>query len=619
MHIRILNVLLLILLPLLSFVAAAIDESELLTADQAFPVSVSLENGELLRIQWDIAEGYYLYKKRLKFLFEPESKIQLGTPVFPPSLRLDDPAYGDVEVFRHTLVVQYPIKHYSVDSKNPILTLGYQGCADVGVCYPPRKKKFNLHELNVKSKSSAPAPAVNIGAATGGPKGPAPLPLSEQDSIAANLMTGGFLLTLVSFFGFGLLLSFTPCVFPMIPILSGIIVGQGETISTRRAFTLSLAYVLSMASAYTVVGVLAAQFGTNLQIFFQNPWVLGSFAGMFVVLSFSMFGFYELQMPGSIQTKLNAISNRQESGKLVSAAVMGLLSALIVGPCVTAPLVGALIYIGQTGDVLLGGSALFALGLGMGTPLLIIGTSAGTLLPKAGVWMEPVKWAFGVMMLAVAIWLLDRVVPTAVSQLLWGLLLITSSIYLGALRQHSTETTQWQLLWKGLGFSGLLYGSLMLVGVASGTGSIFNPLEGFSVHRNVDVESNRAGRIGIPFSGVKGLAELERKLTEARENGQPVMLDFYADWCISCKEMEATTFINKAVVTALRNTVTLQADVTLNDDDDQALLKHFGIIGPPAILLFNPNGVELESFRVVGYIGANKFSEHLASAFQSVR
>lgn len=582
----------------------------------------------MLRIQWDIAEGYYLYKKRMKFSFNPESKEQLKGPNFPPSSRLNDPAFGDVEVYRQSLVVHYPIRNYIDGTNNPVLTLGYQGCADIGVCYPPKKRAFSLSELSFDSERNSEIPAANIETVmiTGNRVEPSHQAnaddqglLSEQDSIAAKLMTGSFFLTLVSFFGFGLLLSFTPCVFPMIPILSGIIIGQGNTISTRRAFTLSLAYVLSMASAYTVVGVLAALFGTNLQIWFQNPWVLGAFASIFVLLSLSMFGFYELQMPGSIQTKLNSISSRQESGKIASAAIMGLLSALIVGPCVTAPLVGALIYIGQTGDVLLGGSALFALGLGMGAPLLAIGTSAGTLLPKAGKWMRPVKWAFGVLMLAVAIWLLDRVVPVAVSQLLWGLLLIVSGIYLGALRQHSNETTQWQLFRKGVGFSGLLYGSLMLVGVAAGTQSAIHPLEGFSDNRATGVESSRNGRSHVPFAGIKGMDELEQKLAEAKEHGQAIMLDFYADWCISCIEMEETTFADKTVVTALSNTMALQADVTRNDTVDQALLKHFGIIGPPAILFFDENGVELKSFRVVGYSDAGTFSRHLSSAFQQAR
>ncbi len=610
---RLSGLLLMLGLSFLSSAAMAVDESELLTAKQAFPVSVTLENNDVLLIQWDIAEGYYLYKKRLKFSFDQGSDIRLGEPVFPPSMGLNDPSYGDVQVFRNNLLVKYPIQGYTPSAKNAVLKLQYQGCADVGVCYPPIKKSINLHNQGLVSRVSRSGPTNSVGPSAAG-RGDNAVVLSEQDSIAASLISGNFFLTLLSFFGFGLLLAFTPCVFPMIPILSGIIVGQGETISTRRAFSLSLAYVLSMALAYTVVGVLAAVFGTNLQIWFQNPWVLSSFAGIFVLLSFSMFGFYELQMPSSIQTKLNAISNRQEGGKIASAAIMGLLSALIVGPCVTAPLVGALIYIGQTGDVLLGGTALFALGLGMGAPLLVIGTSAGKLLPRAGQWMEAVKAVFGVLMLAVAIWLLDRVIPALVSQLLWATLLIVSGVYLGALRQHTKETSQWQLLWKSFGFVSLLSGSLMMAGVASGKGNLLHPLESF-INQGGSA-SNAYTHKGISFQHIKELLELESELEKAQRNGQTVMLDFYADWCISCVEMEESTFTDAAVLSALSNTVTLQADVTKNDEIDQALLQHFGIIGPPAILLFDLNGAERKSFRVVGYTPGDVFSEHLKKAFQ---
>ncbi len=608
---RLPSLLLILYLSVLSSAAIAVDESTLLTREQAFPVSVTLESNQLLSIQWDIADGYYLYKKRLKFSFEQGSDIQAGQPILPTGIRLDDPTYGDVLVYRNRLIVKYPIQGYTSTATNAVLKLKYQGCADVGVCYPPAKQSFNLHKLK-----RAPSNGTNAKTPATKPSENNPVMQSEQDSIAASLVSGNFLLTLVSFFGFGLLLAFTPCVFPMIPILSGIIVGQGESISTRRAFSLSLAYVLAMALAYTLVGVLAAVFGTNLQIWFQNPWVLGSFAGIFILLSLSMFGFYELQMPGVIQNRLNSISNQQESGKIASAAIMGLLSALIVGPCVTAPLVGALIYIGQTGDVLLGGSALFALGLGMGAPLLVIGTSAGKLLPRAGMWMEAVKAVFGVLMLAVAIWLLDRVIPSLVSQLLWATLLIVSSIYLGALRQHTEETHSWQLLWKGFGFIGLLYGSLMIIGMAGGKGNLLHPLESFTGKKGSAIESSNYTHQGIVFQRIKGLEELESMLKKAQNSGQTVMLDFYADWCISCVEMEKTTFKDASVLSALKNTVTLQADVTQNNEADQALLKHFGIVGPPAILLFDKEGLEQRPFRIVGYTAGDVFSTHLKKALQ---
>ncbi|MBL4823347.1 MAG: protein-disulfide reductase DsbD [Colwellia sp.] len=613
-----------------SGLANAVDESTLLTSDVAFPISISLDSPNMLSLRWHIADGYYLYKKRIKLSVvsvnsdstdhKNEQTIQIGEPQFPSSLTIDDPAYKGIEVFRNTLIVKYPISGYRASLANTELKIKYQGCADVGVCYPPIKKKIKLSDLKISSAiasvNSNANETIDINAIantisnTNNVNAPV---VSEQDLIASSLASDNFMLTLLSFFGFGLLLAFTPCVFPMIPILSGIIIGQGKQISTRKAFSLSLAYVLAMASAYTVVGVLAALFGTNLQVWFQNPWVLSSFAGIFVLLSLSMFGFYEMQMPASLQIKLNNISNKQESGKLISAAIMGLLSALIVGPCVTAPLVGALIYIGQTGDTLLGGSALFCLGLGMGTPLLVIGTSAGKVLPRAGMWMEAVKGVFGVLMIAVALWLLDRILPALVSQLLWALLLIVSAVYMGALRQHNKETTQWQLLWKGLGLTILLIGFIMVIGASTGKSNLLSPLASLGGSVNASQASSHEG---IKFTTIKSIDDLKKTIKQANNNGQSIMLDFYADWCISCVEMEKTTFTDTKVKSALANTIKIQADVTANDDIDTELLQHFGIIGPPAILFFDSQGKELNNYRTVGYMEADKFLKHIAKAIK---
>ncbi len=600
--------------------SAAIDESKLLTSELAFPLSVSLDSANILSLQWDIAEGYYLYKKRIKLSTmiseidrENSNNVtisqaaQLSNGQFPASEFIDDPIYKGMEIFRNTLIVKYALSGSESSFTNTSLKLKYQGCADVGVCYSPVKKTFKLADLKGFSNLTYTANesstskitnknSVNIDAK------------SEQDAIALSLASDNFMLTLVSFFGFGLLLAFSPCVFPMIPILSGIIIGQGKQLSTAKAFSLSLVYVLAMALAYTVVGVLAAIFGTNLQIWFQNPWVLSSFAGVFVLLSLSMFGFYDVQMPSFIQVKLNNLSNKQASGKLISAAIMGGLSALIVGPCVTAPLVGALIYIGQSGDTLLGGAALFCLGLGMGAPLLIIGTSAGKILPRAGMWMEAVKGIFGVLMLAVAIWLLARILPSLISQLLWALLLIVSAVYMGALRQHNEETTQWQLLWKGLGLSILLVGFIMIIGASTGNSNLFSPLANLAGGTNSSLASEHRG---IVFKSVKSIDDLKETLKQASKNKQITMLDFYADWCVSCKEMEETTFKDPAVKSILSSVHKIQADVTENDNKDTELLKHFSIIGPPAILFFNEQGEELTSYRVVGYMDTGKFLKHI--------
>ena len=614
--------------------ANAVDESTLLTSELAFPFSVTLDSPKILSLQWHIADGYYLYKKRIKLLATivhddssssdndtTERAIQLGAAQFPASLFIDDPAYKGLEVFRNTLIVKYALSGSETSFANTSIKIKYQGCADVGVCYPPVKKVIKVADLKPSVNVSN---LTNLANATNGSEADNPSTFdidteveqgtkSEQDTIANSLASDNFILTLFSFFGFGLLLAFTPCVFPMIPILSGIIIGQGKQLSTRKAFSLSLAYVLAMALAYTVVGVLAALFGTNLQIWFQNPWVLSSFAGIFVVLSLSMFGFYDVQMPAFIQVKLNNLSNKQESGTLISAAIMGVLSALIVGPCVTAPLVGALIYIGQTGDTILGGAALFCLGLGMGAPLLVIGTSAGKILPRAGMWMVAVKGVFGVLMLAVAIWLLARILPPLITQLLWALLLIVSAVYMGALRQHNKDTTQWQLLWKGLGLSLLLVGFILIVGASTGKSNLLSPLANLGSGVNATLSSEHKG---ITFKPVKSIDDLKATLKQASKNKQVTMFDFYADWCVSCKEMEEVTFKNSAVKLKLAKVHKIQADVTANDNIDTELLKHFGIIGPPAILFFNDQGEELRNHRIVGYMDAGKFLKHIAKVVE---
>jgi len=405
------------------------------------------------------------------------------------------------------------------------------------------------------------------------------------------------------FFGFGLLLAFTPCVFPMIPILSGIIAGQGAGLTTRKAFVLSLVYVLAMALTYTLVGVLAGLLGANLQAAFQNPWILTAFALVFVGLALSMFGFYELQLPSSLQSKLAELSNRQQGGTLIGVAIMGLLSALIVGPCVAPPLFGALIYIGHTGDALLGGLALFALSLGMGVPLILIGTSVGRYLPRAGAWMNTVKAVFGVALLGVAILMLERLLPPALAMVLWALLLICSAVYMGALNQLQPGANAWFKLWKGLGLVLLIYGALMLIGAAAGGRDTLQPLRGLIPGGGVEQ---------LGFKRIKSVADLERELAQARSDGQPVLLDFYADWCVSCQEMERYTFSDPSVMAELRRFVRLQADVTANDAEDRALIQgRFGLPGPPAILFFDRAGRELTHFRLVGFKPAEPFARHL--------
>ena len=395
----------------------------------------------------------------------------------------------------------------------------------------------------------------------------------------------------------------------MIPILSGIIVGQGEDISTRKAFYLSLVYVLAMALTYTIVGILVGLSGENIQAWFQNPWIIGSFAIIFVALSFSMFGFYDLQMPTSIQSKISNVSNSQNGGNIIGVAIMGFLSALIVGPCVTAPLVGALIYIAETGDAVLGGLALFSLSMGMGAPLLVIGTSAGKFLPKAGAWMDAVKAVFGVLLLGLAIWLLERVAPASFTMALWAALIIVSAIYMGAVDGITTGSSGWKKLWKGLGVLLLIYGIIIVIGLASGNRNIFQPLKGLGGMSNTSAQIEH-----LSFKQIKGVDGLNAELAKAKKAGKPVMLDFYADWCVSCKEMENFTFSDPKVQQALKNVVLLQADVTPNDEKDTKLYKHFGIIGPPSIMFFGTDGVERRNYRVVGYMKAEQFRQQVERA-----
>jgi len=579
-----------------------------LRPEQAFTFSAEAINGNTLRVHWDIADKIYLYQDKFKFELKEANGITLGTPRLPEGKKKVDESFGEMLVYYHEVDIDIPLERTNLDATDVILVVKYQGCADAGFCYPPLTKEMPV------SLPAGSAMAATAGADTGA-SDTGDMSLSEQDRIASSLASGNTLLTVLTFFGFGLLLSFTPCVFPMIPILSSIIVGQGEKITTRRAFTMSLVYVLAMALTYTVAGIAAGAFGQNLQVAFQNPWILGSFAAVFVALSFSMFGFYELQMPSFIQSKLTNASNRQQGGTLTGVAIMGLLSALIVGPCVAAPLAGALIYIGQTGDMVLGGMALFALSMGMGAPLLVIGASAGKLLPKAGTWMDTIKAVFGVMMLAVAVWMLERIVPVGVAMMLWGTLMIGSAVYMGALEPVG-EGSGWRKLWKGFGLVLLIYGALQLFGAAAGGKDTLQPLHGLAMGGGGGTTSNAAHGGEMVFKRFKGLAELENEVAAASTAGKSVMVDFYADWCVSCKEMEKYTFSDVGVQKALANTVLLQADVTADDDIDKALMKKFGIFGPPSILFFGVDGKERRNYRVVGFVKADPFREHIEKALR---
>ena len=579
-------------------------EGEILEPDQAFRFDAIIEDGNTVLARWDITPGHYLYKDKFRFTLTQADGVSLGQAQLPKGEEKDDEFFGRIEVYHTPVEARVPLLRENLEPTEITLLVSYQGCAAIGICYPPQKKSITL-ALPAGSAGNAALPA----AAAPASSAPA-APLSEQDQLAAALAGDNIAWTILLFFIAGLLLAFTPCVFPMIPILSSIIVGQGETITTRKAFVLSLTYVLAMAATYTVAGVIAGLFGANLQAAFQNPWILGSFAAVFVALSFSMFGFYELQLPSALQSKLTEVSNKQQGGTLTGVAIMGLLSALIVGPCVAPPLMGALIYIGQTGDPWLGGAALFALSLGMGAPLVAIGTAGGKYLPRAGSWMDAVKAVFGVLLLAVAIWMLERILPAALTMLLWALLLVVSAVYMGAVDAIKESATGWSKLWKGLGLLLLLQGALMLIGLAVGNTDPLQPLKG------VGLGGGTVAQQHLNFKTIKSVADLEREVAAASAAGRPVMLDFYADWCISCKEFEKYTFSDPQVIAALDKVVTLQADVTANDEQDQALLKRFKLIGPPGIIFYDAPGNELSAHRVVGFMPAEEFAAHVRRALQ---
>ncbi|WP_150047570.1 protein-disulfide reductase DsbD [Methylomonas rhizoryzae] len=570
--------------------------SELLPPEQAFQFFATVKDAHHIRVSWLIADGYYLYKDKLGLSFEPDSGAVLGEWPLPVGEAHLDEEFGQVEVYRQELSLDIPLGRNRLQAETVTLTAKFQGCADRGVCYPPMNSRVELALPAAPSAVAADFPA------------PAAQPISEQDKIVAALKQDSFLLTLLSFFGFGVLLAHTPCVFPMIPILSGILVGHGHRVSTRKAFLLSASFVLASALMYTAFGILAALFGSNLQAVFQEPWVIATFSGMFVLLSLSMFGFFDLQLPAALQTKLSQSGDKHRDGSYWGAGIMGALSSLIVGPCVAAPLAAALIYIGQTGDVVLGAFALFAMGLGMGLPLLLIGASAGKLLPKAGLWMNATKAVFGVIMLAVAVWMLSRIIPPAVTMFLTAMLLIIPSIYLNALEPLPHPVTGWKRLWKGVGLMMLVFGVAQLIGLSAGNTNPLKPLSGLALASGADAA---AAEKGLAFQRVHSLAELEQKLTEAKAAGQPVMLDFYADWCVSCKEMEAYTFTDTAVQQQLASFVLLQADVTENNTDDKALLQRFKLFGPPGIMFFDAEGREQAELRVIGYQDAATFLQSL--------
>jgi thioredoxin:protein disulfide reductase len=633
---------------LLAFFAAPLHAQQFLDPLQAFQPAVQALDARTVEVTYRVADGYYLYRDKFRFT-TASAGYTLGKPVFPAGRKHQDENFGAVEVYYDRVAIRLPVERSAAASGPLTLKLVSQGCADAGLCYPPQRHELSV-ELPAPLPKQAQAAPPNGEAASGGANvrplarpqvsemllpplasssalaqppaaSPASLPASssapssiaaamppavaltpavdESGRIAAALRHAGFWANIAFFFAAGLGLSLTPCVFPMIPIVSGIIAGQGHRLSRARGFALSLVYVLGMAVTYALAGVAAGLTGTLVSAALQNPWVLGTFALVFCALAGSMFGFYELQLPSSLQSRISAEAGHLQGGRGPAVFAMGALSALIVGPCVAAPLAGALIYIGQTGNALLGGAALFVMALGMGVPLLVVGISAGTLLPRAGAWMETVKKAFGVLMLATAVWLLTPVLPVAVQLAAWAALLIVPAIYLHALDPLPRRAGGWSHFWKGVAILMLIVGAALLVGALSGAHDPLQPLAGL----RANAASTEPAAPG--FARVANVGELDSRLRAA---GRPVMLDFYADWCKSCKEMERITFADPAIRARLAGYQLLRADVTANSADDAALLKRFGLYGPPGIIFFDAGGHELADLRVIGFKDPAEFA-----------
>ena len=597
-------------------------EQELLPPDQAFGLTVRVRDENTLVAEFEPSRNYYLYRDKIVFKSQTVG-ADIEEITLPEGEKKRDVTFGEVEVYRNPFQAVISLKRQVTGDGRLVVAATYQGCNEpVGVCYAPINKVIELTIPAAKAAVNVVAQSVSREAAAKPLAGDAASSLfqiaptvsspgedgNESARIEQMLATGDFWLVLTGFFGIGLLLSFTPCVFPMFPILSGIIASRGEDITRMRGFLLALAYVLGMSLTYAAAGVAAGLSGAMLSAFLQNAWVLGTFALVFVVLACSMFGFYELQLPGFLQSRLSEEAGQLKGGYLTSVFGMGVLSGLIVGPCVAAPLAGALLYISQTRDVVLGGSALFVMALGMGMPLLLLGGSAGALLPKAGAWMESVKRFFGVLLLGVAVYLISPVIPAVVHMLLWAVLLIISAIYLRAIDPLPADAPGVRRFFKGIGVITLLVGIALLVGVLSGSRDILNPLSKLEVtSSNTNAGADRAAvaQDHLPFQRVRSVAELEQRI--AQSQGKYVMIEFSADWCISCKEMERFTFSDARVQSRLKDVTLLQVDVTSGTPDDAALLKHFTLFGPPAILFIDRQGTLLSGVRLIGFYDKDRF------------
>lgn len=568
------------------------ESNRFLPVDQAFEFDFRQQDGELL-LSWTIADGYYLYREQFKFA---GIAVSFSHPTYPASMTIEDEFFGVTEVYYHQLLLRLPLTDISEDAE---LRIRYQGCAEAGFCYPPTSKTIPLSPASASSEqaiATSREPASDV-TSTG--------PVSSQNTLADRLAGSGFLITLGVFFLLGLGLAFTPCVFPMYPILSSIIVGQGKALSNKKAFSLSFAYVQGMALTYALLGLVIASLGVRFQAMLQHPAILIVVSGLFVLLALAMFGALNFSLPSAWQAKVAAISNKQKQGSSKGAFVMGALSGLIASPCTTAPLTAALIYVAQSGDLLRGAVTLYVLSLGMGLPLLLLGSSGGKLLPRAGQWMYAIKNGFGFLLLAVPIWLLDRFVPGWITAVLGSTLALATALYLYYLSQQVNSAKARTALW--------LPAQLLLILTVLINVNIWWPQKAASGHGTVQSQQSAMGQ----FTIVANEAELEQALAAAKANGQFVLLDLYAEWCVACKEFELLTFPAAAVQPYMQQMVLLKIDVTRMTRADQQLLDRYQVLGLPTLLFFDPAGNEMTQSRVTGFMSARPFAHHLAAVLDS--
>ena len=577
--------------------SSGLGNSEFVPVDEAFrPVLIPVD-GNTVEVSFEILEGYYLYRDKISVKALSDN-VQLGRLDLPAGKIKVDEFFGESQVYYDNVFATLPLARATPQAMDLELEVSFQGCAEGGLCYPPTTRTVTTtlpEATTITDLSSLP---------------PRDKPVSEQARLAQVITGSSIWVTIGVFFLAGLGLAFTPCVLPMVPILSGIIAGEGDNVSSSRGFFLAFTYVMGMALVYTAAGVGAAAAGLQLQATFNQPWVLILFSGLFVFLAIGMFGAFDLQMPSSIQSRLATVSGNQKSGTVVGAFVMGALSALVVTACVAPALIAALTVMAQSGDMLRGGTALFAMSLGMGAPLLAVGAAQGQLLPKAGAWMVAVKGAFGFMFLGLAVWMLSRILPGGVTLALWAVLVFMSGVFMGGLTTLTAESSIAQKLGKGFGLLAILYGLLLFLGALSGGSNPLKPLAAVSFGGSAIVAEDPH----LEFQRIKTVADLDREVAAAAAAGKSAMLDFYADWCVSCIEMEEYTFTDRGVQAALSNTVLLQADVTKNDAEDQELLQRFGVFGPPTIIFFGADGQQRHGYEVVGFMKAEDFADHVNQA-----